>query len=53
MYFMPKTPSLELKVLWRSAVINPLTLQPEQSCGLGSRRGRTSPLERHDKGSRT
>ena len=32
---------------------NSLTLQPEQSGGVGSRRGRASPLERHDKGSRT
>ena len=32
---------------------NPLTLQPEHSDGMGSRRGRASPLERHDKGSRT
>ena len=31
----------------------PVTLQPEQSGGVGSRRGRASPLERHDKGSRT
>ena len=30
---------------------NPLTLQPEQSGGVGSRCGRASPLERHDKGS--
>ena len=32
---------------------NPLTLQPEQSGEVGSRRGRASPLERHDKGSQT
>ena len=32
---------------------NPLTLQPEQSGGVGSSPGRTPPLERHDKGSRT
>ena len=32
---------------------NPLTLQPEQSGGVGSRRGRASPLEHHDEGSRT
>ena len=32
---------------------NPLTLKPEQSGGVGSRRDRASPLERHDKGSRT
>ena len=32
---------------------NPLTLKPEQSGGVGSRGGRASPLERHDKGSRT
>ena len=31
---------------------NPLTLQPEQSGGVGSIRGRAPPLERHDKGSR-
>ena len=30
-----------------------LTLQPEQSGGVGSKPGRTPPLERHDKGSRT
>ena len=29
---------------------NPLTLKAEQSGGVGSRRGRASPLERHDKG---
>ena len=29
---------------WR----NPLTLKPEQSCGVGSIPGRTPPLERHD-----
>ena len=32
---------------------NPLTLQPEQSGGVGSIPGRTPPHERHDKGSRT
>ena len=32
---------------------NPLTFKPEQSGGVGSRRGRASPLERHDKGSWT
>ena len=32
---------------------NPLTLQPEQSGSVGSKPGRTPPLERHDKGSRT
>ena len=32
---------------------NPLTWKPEQSDRVGSRRGRASPLERHDKGSRT
>ena len=32
---------------------NPLTLQPEQSGGVGSSPGRAPPLERHDKGSRT
>ena len=32
---------------------NPLTLQPEQSGGVGSISGRTPPLERHDKGLRT
>ena len=32
---------------------NPLTLQPEQSGGVGSSPGRVPPLERHDKGSRT
>ena len=32
---------------------NPLTLKPEQSGGVGSRRDRASPLECHDKGSRT
>ena len=32
---------------------NPLTLQPEQSGGVGSNPGRAPPLERHDKGSRT
>ena len=32
---------------------NPLTLQPEQSGGMGSNPGRATPLERHDKGSRT
>ena len=31
---------------------NPLRLQPEQSCGVGSRPGRAPPLERDDKGSR-
>ena len=30
---------------------NPLTLQPEQSGGVGSSPGRAPPLERHDKGS--
>ena len=29
---------------------NPLTLQPEQSGGVGSRRSRAPPLERHDEG---
>ena len=32
---------------------NPLTLQPEQSGGVGSSPGRAPPLERHDKGSQT
>ena len=32
---------------------NPLTLQPEQSGGVGSSPGRAPPLERHDKGLRT
>ena len=32
---------------------NPLTLQPEQSGGVGSSPGRAPSLERHDKGSRT
>ena len=32
---------------------NPLTLKPEQSGGVGSRRDKASPLERHDKGSET
>ena len=32
---------------------NPLTLQPERSGGVGSRRDRASPLERHGKGSWT
>ena len=32
---------------------NPLTLQPEQSCGVGSKPGRAPPLEHHDKGSQT
>ena len=32
---------------------NPLTLKSEQSGGVGSRRDRASPLERHEKGSRT
>ena len=32
---------------------NPLTLQPEQSSGVGSKPGRASQLERHDKGSQT
>ena len=32
---------------------NPLTLQPEQSGGVGSSPGKAPPLERHDKGSRT
>ena len=32
---------------------NPLTLKPKQSGGVVSRRGRASPLERHDKGLRT
>ena len=32
---------------------NRLTLKPEQSGRVGSRRDRASPLERHDKGSRT
>ena len=32
---------------------NPLTLQPEQSGGVGSSPCRPPPLERHDKGSRT
>ena len=30
---------------------NPLTLQPEQSGGVGSSLGRAPTLERHDKGS--
>ena len=32
---------------------NPLTLKPEQSGGVGSRRDRASPLEHHDEGSLT
>ena len=32
---------------------NPLTLQPEQSGGVGSSPGRAPSLERHDKGLRT
>ena len=32
---------------------NPLTLQPEQSGGVGLSPGRAPPLERHDKGSQT
>ena len=32
---------------------NPLTLQPEQSGGVGSSPGRTPPFKRHDKGSWT
>ena len=32
---------------------NPLTLQPEQSGGVGSNPGRAPPFERHDKGVRT
>ena len=32
---------------------NPLTLQPEQSGGVGSNTGTDPPLERHDKESRT
>ena len=32
---------------------NPLTLKLEQSGGVGSIPGKTPPLERHDKGSRT
>ena len=32
---------------------NPLTLKSEQSGGVGSRPGRTTPLERHNKGSLT
>ena len=32
---------------------NPLTLQPEQSGGVGSSPGRAPSLERNDKGSRT
>ena len=32
---------------------NPLTLKSEQSRGVGSSPGRTPPLERHDKASRT
>ena len=32
---------------------SPLTLQPEQSGGVGLKAGRAPPLERHDKGSRT
>ena len=32
---------------------NPVTLQPEQLGGVGSIPGRTPPLERHDKESRT
>ena len=32
---------------------NTLTLQPEQSGGVGSSPGKAPPLERHDKGSRT
>ena len=32
---------------------NPLTLQPEQSGGVGSNPRRAPPLERHDEGSRT
>ena len=31
---------------------NPVTLQPEQSGGVGLSLGRAPPLERHDKGSR-
>ena len=32
---------------------NPLTLQPQQSGGVGSKPGGAPPLERHDKGSRS
>ena len=31
---------------------NPLTRKPEQSGGVGSRRDRASPLERHERGLR-
>ena len=38
-------------MLWRSGVI--LTLQPEQSGGVGSIPGRAPPLERHEKSLQT
>ena len=42
---------MHLKVL---APCNPLTLQPEQSGGMGSiPNSKTPPLEHHDKGLRT
>ena len=34
-----------------SSGVDPLTLKPEQSSGVGSIPGRSLPLERHDKGS--
>ena len=48
--------SKEATKTWREGVVaqwrNPLTSQPEQSGGVGSKPGGTPPLERHDKGSR-
>ena len=50
------TPSESLQYWFQGVVAqwcNPLTSKPEQSGGVGSKRGRASPFERHDKGSRT
>ena len=49
--------SVSLNFLFIEVVVapwcNPLTLQPEQSGGVGSNPGRAPPLDRHDKGLQT
>ena len=52
-----KTADFDNKTVTSEGVVaqwcNPLTLQPEQTDGVGSKPGRTPPLESHDKESRT
>ena len=60
---LPEAPSLSQRAQGNKRLIvislvvapwcNPLTLQTEQSGGVGSNSGRAPPLERHDKESRT